>query len=827
MKTLIKKFSKYLSVVLMFLMISSFLQIESKAWNGLVNLDPYQQVDTEMRAAWVATVYNIDINVQPGKGETAINAWKQYYLDILDNAEKNNLNTIIFQIRPNNDAFYPSKYNPWSEYLSPDGTNPGWDPVEWMIEVTHARGMEYHAWLNPYRTSVGTLSYDLTVSDPVTGIERIQDVDTAALNNYKEEYFARLREQNPGMENPALATGEELYHNVLLGTEDKFILNPASETVIQHLHNTISEIIDNYDIDGIHFDDYFYPNDTAYAGSNTELKGRTYSCEPEVDLADYKQYLAECSDAGVEALSVYDWRRENVNTLIKGLSDLIREKNQTKTTKCAFGISPAARWAPSVEVCSSEPYRGAEGGMSGSCNNYYSYSDLFADTYKWAKEEWVDYITPQNYTNLDGAYAEIAKWWADALEGSNTKLYMGTAIYQVSDSWGESGALEMYYQVRYNQSENPKVDGYFFYNYKSMLSGLRVNAMNTLVKYCWKYDALTPLYDNYTYDKLVTERATVKSISKDENGLVTLTVNPVEGAKGYAVYGFAKDDTTMSFDDKKNMKDLEINPETPLTFTAEDDMFYVLVTYDNDNTIYNNTSLIEIPTINSEPEVSISTDKKNYGLNDTAKITVNVNDDDLDLLLLDLAYSPDGVNFVEIVTGTEVENGQYEFTYKLTELTNNALFKATLSDGKTNVESTITINVVDMTPTISLSNVDDCNVGDPIYVDVEVGNVSGTFKCDVYLMNGDSEYELVESINQSTDFFSIAVTAENAGEQAIRVVITSGSYKNEAISNQFVVNEVSSGGGSSSGSNCNMGTMFFQLFSMITLLTFILRKTRR
>ena len=132
-------------------------------WADSNNMAKYKQVDTEFRAVWVATVSNIDISKQKNKSDEAINEWKQNYLSILDNAEKYNLNAIIFQIRPCNDAFYPSKYNPWSEFLFAYGKDPGWDPLEWMIEVTHERGMEYHAWMNPYRASL-TMSTSIVQS---------------------------------------------------------------------------------------------------------------------------------------------------------------------------------------------------------------------------------------------------------------------------------------------------------------------------------------------------------------------------------------------------------------------------------------------------------------------------------------------------------------------------------------------------------------------------------------------------------------------------------------------------------------------------------------
>lgn len=823
MKTLITKFSKYCLAILMLLVVSSFLQIKGEAaWGGVSTLDKYEQEQTEMRAVWVATVYNIDINVQPGKGETAINAWKKYYLDILDNAEANGLNTIIFQIRPNNDAFYPSKYNPWSEYLSPDGTDPGWDPLEWMLEVTHARGMEYHAWLNPYRASVSSLSYDLTTKDPVTNIAKIQDIDTKALNEYKEEYYKKLREKNPGMDNPVLATGEKLYHNVVLGTEDKFVLNPASETVRQHLHNTISEIVDNYDIDGIHFDDYFYPDDTGYGGSNAELKGYTYSSEPLVDKADYKEYLAECADKGEEALSVYDWRRENINLLIKGLSDLLREKNATKDVKCAFGISPAARWAPAKEVCSGEPYRGADGGMTGSCNDYYSYSDLFADTYKWAKEEWIDYLTPQNYTNLDGAYPDIAKWWSNALKDSSTKLYMGTAIYQVSSSWGKSGALEMYYQLRYNQTKDFRVDGYFFYNYKSMLSGMPKNAMNTVVKYAWTSDALTPLYGHYTYEKTVTERAHVKSVTIDENGVATLYYTPGVGAKAYGIIALPDGDNTADLNEYlKYHKDLETNPNTPMTFKYEENTTYMLVTYDNDNSMFREMEIVEIKE-DKAPTVSVTTNKNTYEVGETAQIEVTVNDPENQTVKLNVKFN--GAS----IASKDVANGTHSFTHKFTQSVSQGKFEVEVIDGAHTVTASSVVVVNSKAPTVSVSSIENGKVDDNVMFDVNVENAEGTYEYEVYYSVDGETYELITSGSSALPIFSSEFTAlEESENYKIKVVVKNGIHTVEAYSNVFTIEAEASGGGSAGGMNCNAGIMLIEFMSLITLLTFIIRKTRR
>lgn len=168
------------------LTISTLLIVKSKnviAYTGADKLKNYQQVDTEFRGVWVATVYNLDMKKQKGTNAEAINEWKNRYLTILDTAKANNLNAIIFQIRPCNDAFYPSEYNPWSEYLCGYGVNPGWDPLEWMIEATHEYGLEYHAWLNPYRA---TVSSNVSIIEKSGTIRNVVDYDDQKLQADKK-----------------------------------------------------------------------------------------------------------------------------------------------------------------------------------------------------------------------------------------------------------------------------------------------------------------------------------------------------------------------------------------------------------------------------------------------------------------------------------------------------------------------------------------------------------------------------------------------------------------------------------------------------------------
>ena len=735
MKKLFKKVALMGICLLAFFMLIC-TTVSKAAWDG--KFVPYTQVSTDMRAVWVATVGNLNIDRQLGTDEAAISSWKNEYIKILDNAEANHFNTIVFQVRPANDAFYPSKYNPWSEYLAGYGVDPGWDPLEWMIEVTHNRGLEYHAWLNPYRASTGSTT-SMMVKDPATGIEKIKDIDVTELNNFKDTYFGRKKEQAEGIDNPVFETGDELHHNVVLGAEDLFVLNPASEKVRNHVTNTIMEIVENYDIDGIHFDDYFYPNDASYIGSNAAYKGYTFSTEPWVDMADYEQYVSETTTP----LNIYDWRRENVNKLIKQISDAVREKNNTKEVKCAFGISPASRWAPTVEACSSEPQRGAEGGMLGSCNNYYSYSDLFADTLKWAKEEWIDYITPQNYTHLKGDYDVIAKWWSNALKDSKTKLYMGTALYQVKESWGY-GLTEMYYQVTYNSAHLEKVEGYFIFSYSSLLTRDGGLAMSTVAKYAWKYNALTPLYGAYTYDKKVTQKATPKNINIEENQ-VSIKVNKVDKAKGYGIYEF--DEQTSNLDDfvPSNLRALEINPNKELTFTKNENKVYALVTFDQDNSIYEDVEWLVLE--NNSPTVDLKVNKNQFLYDEEINVDVTIEDDDSDYYYLTIIYSSNGSSIgTEIVKDEKITSKEYRTTFKAPRFsTNNGKIIVIVKDIIDTVQVDAPISIKSAPPVVTLPKIDDFHIKTVQNFKVTITDDEQTnLNYKLYISVEDGEYELID-----------------------------------------------------------------------------------
>ncbi len=823
MKNMIKKITICtLFMALLSMAIFSSVTKPQASWSGPTSLKPYQQQETDMRAVWVATVGNLNIDPQIGKTQAAITRWKNNYLAILDQAEANNLNTIVFQVRPSNDAFYPSKYNPWSSYLVPDGTDPGWDPLEWMIEVTHERGMEYHAWLNPYRASTSTVSKSITADDSVTKASRIIDYDVNEYNEYKANYFSNLRSANPDIDNPVMKEGEELYQNVLYGTEGMFILNPASEKVQRHIQNTIAEIVDNYNIDGIHFDDYFYPATTSYKGTNATYKKYTFSCEPSVDMADYNRYVGTVEGT---PLSIYDWRRENVNKLIKNIGIMIREKNENKETKCAFGISPASRWAPTVTACSSAPERAAEGGMEGSCYNYYSYSDLYADTYKWAKEEWIDYITPQNYTNLKGDYGYITKWWSNALVGSKTKLYIGTALYQVSDSWGDSSTAEIHYQILYNQTNGYNVDGYFLFSYESLKEKNGAAAMSPVNKYDWKYAALTPLYGHYTYDKQVKEKSEISSIKKQAQKIL-VEFTKVAGAKGYGLYEF-KDGETKVFDVTHRV-DVKLNNSKPFEITPKEGCEYVIVTYDQDNTIFEDYTVISLN--NKAPEVIVELDNETYKTGATVNVKINVKDVDSTKCEVIVGFvDGDEVTYQQIKS-TQNTNSEFVIQYQLPKVvSNDAKIEVQVSDELNTVKVTKNITVTNDTPKATF-NLSKCVIDQEKEMSIEVTDDDDLVTYELLVSyDGESFNFMIDSgevaLENGKGTINFKFTGQTVSKDCkFKLVLNDGINRQEIVSNSF---EVANGKQSSQTSPCPTGMAINQLLALITTLsvvTVILRK---
>lgn len=348
----------------------------------------------EFRAVWVGTVFGLNY---PSKATTDDTILRKDAIEILDYVKDMGFNTIIFQVRPSCDALYKSNIFPWSKYLTgTQGVAPAndFDPLAFFVEEAHARGLKLHAWINPYRVTASK-----------------NEENTLVANN------------------PAVLRKEITVKH----TDGKVYWNPGEPDARQIVVDGIKEIVDNYDVDGIHIDDYFYP---------------------EGKFNDDFVYFYYGNGASLE-----DWRRQNNNQLVRAIYDVVHSSGKD----IDFGVSPSGIW-------SNKSPQTPEGSNT---NGSQSYSVQYADTRRWVKEEYIDYIIPQIYWNIgfDKAdYRELTSWWADVVNGTNVKLYIGQAAYKagsedINSPW--HGFNEIQRQIELNRQID-SIDGYAMYSYSSL-----------------------------------------------------------------------------------------------------------------------------------------------------------------------------------------------------------------------------------------------------------------------------------------------------------------------------------------------------------------------
>lgn len=356
----------------------------------------------EVRGAWMATVYSIDWPSVTGTSNLYANKQKDEmikYLDILQNA---NLNAIYFQVRPMADAFYKSSYEPWSSYLTGRrGSKPysTFDPLQFMVEECHKRGMECHAWVNPYR-------FNATDTEWTTAQDRAAK-DAGMIISYNN------------------------------GKSTMQIFNPALEATNERIVNVCKELLTNYDIDGIIFDDYFYPSGMP-ANSTAE---------------DYKDYKA----SGTK-MSMGDWRRANVNKMVSEVYNMI----QTENPCIKFGISPAGCACSDANVAASH---GVERCPYGSD---WQYNGIFSDPVAWLKAGTIDYISPQLYWRTDHAtnpFGPLTQWWSKVAKQFGRHHYASHSLTALQSSNTESDWKEYGKQVTLSRSyTQTKAPGAIFYS---------------------------------------------------------------------------------------------------------------------------------------------------------------------------------------------------------------------------------------------------------------------------------------------------------------------------------------------------------------------------
>ena len=355
----------------------------------------------EFRAAWVATVNNMDWPSQPGLSAAV---QQREAIRLLDLAVQLKLNAIIFQVRPHCDAFYNSPFEPWSYYLQGrQGVGPGYDPLQFWIQEAHKRGLELHAWFNPYRMRHPKMKGD-----------------------YAAKSIAKRRPQ----------WGYALKNGYAW-------LDPGLKDVQDYSIKIIMDVVNRYDIDGVHLDDYFYPyKDYMHKGV----------------FPDAQTYGAYRRAGGNLVLA--DWRRDNINRFVQKLSNSIKASGKL----IRFGISPFGIWKPNHPV-----------GIKG----MNPYEQLFADSRKWMQEGWVDYIAPQLYWSTeskDHNFTRILDWWRSQ-NIKNVNIYPGLAIYKVPQF--REGANQILRQIQViNQRQD--VRGYIHFNLKPILDNRQTSS--TLIR---------------------------------------------------------------------------------------------------------------------------------------------------------------------------------------------------------------------------------------------------------------------------------------------------------------------------------------------------------
>lgn len=409
----------------------------------------------EFRGVWVATVANID---WPSKKGLSVDDQKAEFIHLADMEKKNGMNALIVQIRPAADAFYPSEYEPWSEFLTGRqglAPSPEYDPLQFMIEETHKRGMEFHAWLNPYRAvftmeSSSISPFHITVLHP--------------------DWF------------------------IVYGGKKYF--NPGLPQVRNYVTTVVKDIVSRYDIDAIHFDDYFYPY---------RIAGK--------EFGDEKSYRLSGTQLNKE-----DWRRSNCDSIIKQIHDIILS---TKPF-IKFGISPFGVWRNS----SKDP-EGSNTKAGQTC-----YDDLYANILLWLKEGWIDYVVPQLYWPMGHRlcdYNVLLKWWNEHSFGR--QLYIGMELYHDGYSSGSShntNESEIPNEIKALREYTTTQGAVFFSDVQ--LRNNRNGISDSLQNNYFALPALIPPMK--WIDSIAPSMPVVK---KERNGFA-ITYNGTKKIKGFAVY---------------------------------------------------------------------------------------------------------------------------------------------------------------------------------------------------------------------------------------------------------------------------------------------------
>lgn len=400
-------------------------------------------VKREVRSVWMATVWALDWP----SSTSSTTAQKNEMVKYLDVLQKNNFNAVYFQVRTMSDAFYKSSYEPWSSYLTGTrGKDPGWDPLAFVVEECHKRGMECHAWVNPYRFSTGS-------------------------------NWSTAQDQ-------ALKSAGMLLAYTKSDGKTTTILNPGLESVRKRIVDVCKEIISNYDVDGLVFDDYFYPEGIPVTSS----------------AGDYD--LWQKSGA---SMTFGDWRRNNVNQMVADVYKMV----QHQKPYVRFGISPAGA------ACTSAAVAAKHGIDRCPVASDWQYDGIFSDPVAWLEAGTIDYISPQLYWKTNhktNPFGPMAKWWSYVAKHFGRHHYASHSISFLNSSnttsdWEEIGK-QVQFSRDYTENEAP---GAVFYS-AAYVTGKKQSGFGEWLQVNkFQNKALTPAID---WKKSDLEKVQVSALSK-------------------------------------------------------------------------------------------------------------------------------------------------------------------------------------------------------------------------------------------------------------------------------------------------------------------------
>ncbi|MFA6843101.1 MAG: family 10 glycosylhydrolase [Bacilli bacterium] len=448
----------------------------------------YTEKTSEMRAVWVS-FFAGDLDAYTSESQM-----KAQLNEVLDTMEEYHMNAIVFHIRTHNDALYDTDMDiPTSSYVASADFSE-WDYLEWFINECHTRGIEFHAWLNPYRLYMNGSGNAASLAAQVA--LKYADYPT-----------------NPA-HNP---------DNVLCNDDGSAILDPGIPEVQDYIVDVCDEIMNKYDVDAIHFDDYFY-----VSGVDDSETYQTYGTS---------QGLA-------------NFRRASVDAFIEKLSASMNIFNTENNKAVQLGISPSGIYQNGTYTDPSDYVYNDDGTLhsplySGSRGfAHYDYY-LYSDTLYWINQGWIDYITPQVYwgiSNSAAPYAGIVQWWAMATKNTKTNLYIGIGIYRkdtATDSWGFNDR-ELVQQIKY-ASAYPEVDGFCFYDYSS-ISKTSIRNSSDVAELLDELWTVTPKVPVIPKNVGTTFDAQVSNLKLYEaNGIIALSFDKIDDVDKYIIYKYSSD----------------------------------------------------------------------------------------------------------------------------------------------------------------------------------------------------------------------------------------------------------------------------------------------